>query len=127
VYKGSVRPRRRPRWQDEGEEPDYRFTLANERTFLAWVRTSLSLMAGSIAVVQLLPPFKIAGARSLLGILLALIGIGTSLFAYARWTANERAMRMSHRLAYSVALPLLTAAMGLVGVVILVLVIVERR
>ena len=31
---------------DDGEEPDYRFTLANERTFLAWVRTALGLLAG---------------------------------------------------------------------------------
>jgi putative membrane protein len=122
-----VKPLQRARWQNEGEEPDYRFTLANERTFLAWVRTSLSLMAGSIAVVQLLPPFKIAGARTLLGTLLALIGIGTAVFAYLRWVANERAMRHSRRLAYSIALPLLTASMGLIGLVILVLVITERR
>ncbi|WP_406231196.1 YidH family protein [Nocardia sp. NBC_01009] len=33
-------------------EPDYRFTLANERTFLAWVRTALGLLAGGIAVSQ---------------------------------------------------------------------------
>ena len=36
-----------------GHEPDYRFTLANERTFLAWIRTSLGLMAVGLAVAQL--------------------------------------------------------------------------
>ena len=38
-----------------GEEPDYRFTLANERTFLAWIRTALALIAGGVALVQLVP------------------------------------------------------------------------
>ena len=32
----------------EGEEPDYRFSLANERTFLAWIRTSLGLVAAAV-------------------------------------------------------------------------------
>jgi putative membrane protein len=32
-------------------EPDYRFTLANERTFLAWERTALGLLAAAVAVV----------------------------------------------------------------------------
>ncbi len=26
-----------------GEAPDYRFSLANERTFLAWIRTASGL------------------------------------------------------------------------------------
>ena len=45
------------------EEPDYRFTLANERTFLAWIRTALALIAGGIAVVQFVPAFGIPGVR----------------------------------------------------------------
>ena len=66
--------------------------LANERTYLAWIRTALSLLAGAVAVVQLLPPFRIAGARTVLGILLALLGVATTVFAYVRWEANERAI-----------------------------------
>lgn len=31
-----------------GDEPDARFTFANERTFLAWIRTSLALLAGAV-------------------------------------------------------------------------------
>ena len=119
--------RRRPRWQDEGDDPDYRFTLANERTFLAWVRTALSLMAGAIAVVQLLPPFRIHGARTVLGILLAAIGVATAIFAYVRWESNERAMRTARRLTYSITLPLLSIGLGLVGFVILALAIVEHK
>jgi putative membrane protein len=122
-----VKPRRHPQWQDEGEDPDYRFTLANERTYLAWIRTALSLLAGAVAVVQLLPPFRIAGARTLLGILLTVLGVATTIFAYVRWEANERAMRTSRKLTYSVILPLLSASLGLVGIVILALIIIEGK
>ena len=48
---------------EETQEPDYRFTLANERTFLAWIRTALALIAGGVAVVQLVPAFGIPGLR----------------------------------------------------------------
>ena len=49
-------------------EPDYRFTLANERTFLAWQRTSLGLMAAAVAVVQFMPELAIPGLRHVLGV-----------------------------------------------------------
>ncbi|HEY3465651.1 MAG TPA: DUF202 domain-containing protein, partial [Amycolatopsis sp.] len=45
-----------------GSEPDYRFTLANERTFLAWLRTALGLLAGGVAVHQLVPKPAAASA-----------------------------------------------------------------
>lgn len=116
---------RRAQWQDEGEDPDYRFSMANERTFLAWLRTSLALLAASVAVDQLLPAsFGFPAARKVLAAALAVMGVGVALFAYARWVAAERAMRLSKPLGYSVSLPLLSAAMGLVGVLVLVVVIV---
>jgi putative membrane protein len=31
-----------------GEAPDYRFSLANERTFLAWIRTALGFLAAGV-------------------------------------------------------------------------------
>ena len=43
---------RGPAWQHEGDDPDYRFTLANERTFLAWIRTALALLAGGVLLHQ---------------------------------------------------------------------------
>lgn len=48
-----------------GIEPDPRFTLANERTFLAWIRTSFALIAGSIALKSEL--FDNSGAFVTLG------------------------------------------------------------
>ena len=44
----------------EGSTPDYRFSLANERTFLAWLRTGLALIAGGLGVAQFLPPLRTA-------------------------------------------------------------------
>ena len=48
-----------PRWvYDEGTDPDPRFTLANERTFLAWIRTSIAFMAAGVAIDALPVPYS---------------------------------------------------------------------
>ena len=47
----------RPHRRRARGEPDARYTFANERTFLAWIRTALGLVAAGLAIVQLLPPF----------------------------------------------------------------------
>ena len=74
-------------------EPDYRFTLANERTFLAWERTALGLLAASVAVVQLVPELSIPGARHVLGVLLAVLATITAGVGVLRWRQVDRAMR----------------------------------
>lgn len=74
----------------EGDDPDYRFSLANERTFLAWIRTALALIAGAVAVVQLVPPFRIPGGRVLLGVVLGLTGVTVTATAYVRWGPTSR-------------------------------------
>ncbi len=79
----------------EDVEPDQRFTLANERTFLAWLRTALALLAASVAVVQLVPEFGVPGARKLLGVLLAGLAVGASVTSVLRWSRVQRAMRRS--------------------------------
>ena len=74
-------------------EPDYRFTLANERTFLAWIRTALALIAGGIAVVQFVPSFGIAGVRHGLSIVLTAGGGVLAALAVWRWRRVQEAMR----------------------------------
>lgn len=85
--------RKKPRWQAQGKEPDYRFSLANERTFLAWIRTALALIAGAVILDQVAiryPNQKLLSAMTLLSSLVAAL---LSFYAYKRWKANEIAMR----------------------------------
>ncbi len=78
-----------------GEEPDYRFTLANERTFLAWIRTALALAAGGLGAIHLIPEH--AGS-STLGIALLALSVVTAATAYRRWALNETSMRLGEPL-----------------------------
>lgn len=103
-----------PRWYEEGEEPDYRFTLANERTFLAWLRTALALIAGAVALTQFVPSFAIAGLRTGLAVLLAVTGTLLAAFAYRRWAQVQKAMRHGRRL----PMDWLPAAVGAVAAVV---------
>ena len=73
----------------EDREPDVRFTYANERTFLAWNRTALALIATGVAATQLLPNLHIDGGRRILG--LPLIALGALVAIYHR--AVEQASR----------------------------------
>lgn len=75
------------------QEPDYRFTLANERTFLAWIRTALALIAGAVALVQLVPSFGIAGMRHGLSIYLLLVAATLAIMSVRRWRQVQTAMR----------------------------------
>ncbi|UXA13505.1 DUF202 domain-containing protein [Mycobacterium sp. SMC-8] len=80
------------------EEPDYRFTLANERTFLAWIRTALALIAGGIAVVQFVPSFGIPGVRHGLSVVLTAGGGVLAVLAVRRWQRVQAAMRRDEEL-----------------------------
>jgi putative membrane protein len=107
-----------------GSDPDYRFTLANERTFLAWFRTALALIAGGVAVVQLVPALAFPGARHALGTLLTVAGGGLSLAAVLRWRRVQAAMRCEEDLPPTripVALGLGLAALTIFLVVLLLL------
>jgi putative membrane protein len=74
-------------------EPDYRFTLANERTFLAWQRTALGLLAAAVAVVQFVPELTVPGARHVLGVILAVLATLTAGMGLLRWKQVDRAIR----------------------------------
>lgn len=116
----------RPSWLDEGEDPDYRFSLANERTFLAWMRTALALLAAAVAVAQLVTNFHTAWARTALGIGLAVTGLLAASFAYLRWSGNERAMRHSRSLPHTPLLLVLNVALAIIGVAVLLMIILDR-
>lgn len=77
-----------------GVDPDYRFTFANERTFLSWMRTSLALVAAGVAVIQLLPEVGEEVESYVIGVPLIGLGIVLPILSYRRWHDNERAMRL---------------------------------
>lgn len=79
--------------QVDEAEPDARFSYANERTFLAWIRTALGLVTAGLAITQLLPPFDFGGGRRLIGLPLIGLGVAVAILSLRNWQANERAMR----------------------------------
>jgi len=100
---------RSPHWQTEGQDPDYRFSLANERTFLAWLRTALALLAGAMLVHQFATRLQPQWLNLALSLALALASALLSIGAYVRWKSNEQAMRHARALPRSVLLPCMTA------------------
>jgi putative membrane protein len=109
---------RTPSWRQAGREPDYRFSLANERTFLAWIRTALALLAGGVLLEQfatkLEPRLVVIG----LALGLALLSSILSAVAYLRWKANEIAIRSDRPLPTTIAIPLLALSAAVVSGVI---------
>lgn len=106
-------------------EPDYRFTLANERTFLAWIRTSLGLVAGGVAVHQLVPGLAPPPVRnSLAGILITLAAV-LSATSYPHWRRVQLAMRRGGALPRSPLVVVLAAGVLVISVFAAVLVITE--
>lgn len=108
---------------DTPREPDYRFTLANERTFLAWLRTALALFAAAVAVVQLVPEFGIVGARRAVGIALVVLGIWVAGAAMLRWRRVQRAMQRDDDLPPSRMPAVLGSALAVLGVAVAVLLV----
>jgi len=105
-----------------GTTPDPRFSLANERTFLAWVRTSLALLAGGVALdaVDIDAP---AGLQPVLAAGLVILGLLGAGVAWVRWAAAERAMRLRRPLPGTAALAWLALVLMVVAAFLVVLVL----
>lgn len=105
-----------------GTRPDPRFSLANERTFLAWVRTSLALLAGGVA----LDAVDLDGPSSLqapLAVALLVLGLVGAAVAWVRWAVTERAMRQHRPLPGTAALAWLSLTLMVVAALLVVLVL----
>ena len=114
----------RQRLLSRGTDPDPRFTLANERTFLAGIRTSLALTAGGIGLEAFAGDVFPPRHRLLLSVLLLGFGALLAVLVFLRWYASERAMRMGRQLPLPVTGPFLSfgiAATGLILILLLVL------
>jgi putative membrane protein len=107
-----------------GVDPDYRFTLANERTFLSWIRTSLALVAGGLGSIVVLK--EIEGVE-VIGVMVLALAFVTASTAFRRWSLNERAMRLEQPLPASY-LPQITAiGVALIGVAAVILLVIDTQ
>ncbi len=111
---------------DDGTEPDPRYTFANERTFLAWSRTALALVVAGLGVVQLLPPFPgVPWGRHVLGVPLIVFGAVVAVTAYREWITSQRAMRLDQPLPRSIMPVVMTVIIAAMAVVAAVVVLVS--
>ncbi|CAI9404944.1 MULTISPECIES: YidH family protein [Aestuariimicrobium] len=102
-----------------GSEPDARFSLANERTFLAWVSTGLALVSVGVGLeafgLSLQHGFRLATSA-----LLVCLGIATTVHAWFNWMRVESSMR-DHRPLPSMANGLVLAiGLSVAGVLVLI-------
>ena len=107
----------------DGETPDPRFTLANERTYLAWNRTALALVGGGLAASQLLD-FDSQAIRLIVSLPPIVMGGVLAAVSYRRWEANEEAMRHGRPLPAGPP-RLLAYGLAVLAVAIAILVIVD--
>jgi putative membrane protein len=110
----------------DGDEPDVRFTYANERTFLAWNRTALALIATGVAATQLLPKFDVTFGRRMLGLPLIALGAILAITSYRYWQRNERAMRRKEPLPRSPMPLVLSIGIGIVAIIAVILAAFEN-
>jgi putative membrane protein len=116
---------RAPKWWRLGRRPDYRFSLANERTFLAWIRTALALIAGAIGIDQFAGHLGTAVVRT--GFAVALLAVGGLLAATAhhRWRSVETAMRLDTDLPQTGLMPALAVVATLLAVTLAIVVVAD--
>ena len=107
-----------------GSDPDVRFSLANERTFLAWTRTALALIAGGVALevlgLDLQPALRLAAS-----LLLVVAGIITPIAAWFEWMNIERALRTGRSLPHSPLGMSLAGVVTIVGVLVLLSIVLR--
>ncbi|MFD8102303.1 YidH family protein [Nocardia fluminea] len=99
-----------------GSDPDPRFSLANERTFLAWVRTGLALIALAAAFDAMTHAMH-AGQARLYAVGAAVLGVACCIESFRRWYCNERSLRAEQALGGGKSMLLLTGVLALLGLV----------
>lgn len=106
-----------------GEAPDYRFSLANERTYLAWIRTALGFLAAGVGLDQLAPDLATPLIREIVALLLCLFAGALAVYGYLRWLRNEKAMRLKEDLPYTRSLKAISLVMVIVSAAVIVMVV----
>jgi putative membrane protein len=107
-------------------EPDPRFTLANERTFLTWLSTSLALSAGGVAMAAVSADVFVPWMRTVLAVILVSLSALSASMAYPRWRLIQRALRRAAPLPPPALAPLFGYGVAAVAVLALVLILFRR-
>ena len=94
----------------KGAEPDPRFSLANERTFLSWIRTSIALMAAGVVLESLDVPIE-PNLRLFSAVVFVALAFLSALQAWLGWFRTEKAIRSGEPLNGPSVGPLLTVGM----------------
>lgn len=108
-----------------GTEPDARFTLANERTFLAWIRTSLAFVAAGLALEAFAADAFDTPLRTVLSLLVIAVGLAIALGAAVRWQRVEMSMRHERALPIPSIVPLLSLGVAAAALLTAALVFVR--
>lgn len=107
---------------DVGREPDPLYSLANERTYLAWLRFAVTLLAGAVAIDRLLVE-RPRVASEIAALSLVAVAFGTCGLGVRRWLVTERALRLRRPLPGFGAPMFVVLAILLAGVGVIVLVV----
>jgi putative membrane protein len=110
--------------EDPDVRVDYRFLLANERTFLAWMRTALGLIAGGVALDQFVTPEAGSSAVAIVAMATIAAGALVALIGTLRWSRTDAAMRAGLPVGRSrliVVVGLLLAVLALIVAAVLVI------
>ncbi len=111
------------KWYQGGKAPDYRFSLANERTFLAWIRTALALLAGALGIHQFVESLSSPFFRDIIATFLSAGAGAIAVYAYCRWADNEKAMRHGRELRYTPFLKLISFVTLLLAAILVYLIL----
>jgi putative membrane protein len=82
-------------------EVDVRFSLANERTLLAWGRTALAIIATGLILGKVLPPGVYGRLQTAAGMALAIAGTVLASWAYRDYRRTDHAIRRGEPVARS--------------------------
>jgi putative membrane protein len=116
----------RDRLIEDGDTPDPRMSLANERTYLAWLRTSLAMIAGGISLDAFVNKTIPTGIRVTLSVILLALGAALAVGAFQRWVSAERAIRRGEELPVTPLAPLVSGGLALVAVVLMLVVVLRH-
>ncbi len=120
-------PRRPRSVYGVGTEPDPRFSLANERTALAWVRTGLALVAGGVALTSLATLADLSVVLHLIAAVACVAGAAVAVSALRGWRRTERSLRLGEAMPAPTALPVLVAGVVLISLLLAAHAVVSAR